>query len=272
MTTDHFGMQWTMFAGTQLDSRTGQPISRDRFVRTTGWTPDDLAGRRVLDVGCGSGRFTEVALSLGARVVAIDASVAARACKVNLASHPNLQVLQADLYALPFPPGTFDFVYCLGVLQHTADVRGAFLALVAQLAPGGRIAVDLYPRLWLNYLWPKYWLRPFTRRLPSRALWRSVRLLFPVLYPVSLALGRLPFVGHWARHAVPVVNYEGILPLSQHQLREWALLDTFDMLGPRYDQPQDVPTLERWFAEAGLIDSRVERRGLIVGRGTRPRA
>jgi 2-polyprenyl-3-methyl-5-hydroxy-6-metoxy-1,4-benzoquinol methylase len=50
----------------------GRQISGDRFLRFTGWEPQTLEGRRVLDVGRGAGRFAEVALAMGARVVAVD--------------------------------------------------------------------------------------------------------------------------------------------------------------------------------------------------------
>src|SRR5512140_1122203 len=60
-----FGLQWNRFAETQLGSRSGTTVSRDRFLRCSGWRPEGLAGRRVLDVGCGAGRFAEVALAAG---------------------------------------------------------------------------------------------------------------------------------------------------------------------------------------------------------------
>jgi 2-polyprenyl-3-methyl-5-hydroxy-6-metoxy-1,4-benzoquinol methylase len=265
-----FGFQWNRFRQTQLDSVTGTPISRDRLLRFTGWNPEELVGKLVLDVGCGAGRFAEVALSLGARVVAVDYSTAVDACASNLGLQPGLDVVQADIYHLPFAPGTFDFVYCLGVLQHTPDVAGAFSALPPQVKPGGRLAVDVYAKLALNWLWPKYWLRPLTKRLPQDTLFRLVEHAVPVLLPVSEGLRRIPFFGGRLRYLVPVANYRGVFPLSDAQLREWALLDTFDMLSPRYDQPQSAATLRAWFERAGLRDVWAGRLGFVVGRGTRP--
>lgn len=266
---DSFGLQWNRFRRTQLDSDSGHPISRDRFFRYTGWRPEELRDARVLDVGCGAGRFTEVALAAGANVVAVDYSSAVDACHENHATSSRLDVVQADVYALPLSPGAFDFVYCMGVLQHTPDVRRAFLALPPMLRRGGRLAVDVYPKLRRNAIWPKYWLRPFTRRLPADRLFRMVERLVPVLLPASRALGRVPMVGRHLRWAIPVANYEGVLPLSPRQQSEWAVLDTFDMLAPTYDQPQDEATLRAWFAEAGMGDVFVERMGFVVGRGTR---
>ena len=265
-----FGLQWNRFRKTQLDSYSGQPISRQRFLAFTGWTPQELAGKRVLDVGCGAGRFAEIALECGAQLVAVDYSNAVDACWTNHRDKDTLLgVLQADIYRLPFLPEQFDFVYCLGVLQHTPDVRAAFMALPRQLNPGGRLAVDLYPKQWRNYLWPRYWIRPITRRLEPGRLFRMVQFMVTYLWPVSVLLGRTPLVGRKLRHLIPLSNYDGILPLNSAQLREWATLDTFDMLAPAHDHPQTSSTLRRWFHEAGLQSVSVFRLGFLVGRGIR---
>ncbi len=264
-----FGFQWNQFRRTQLDSSTGQPITSRRFFEQSGWKPSDMAGRWTLDVGCGAGRFAEVALSTGARLVAVDYSSAVDACRQNLGPHPRLDVVQGDVYHLPFKPTRFSFVYCFGVLQHTPDVHASFAALAAELAPGGRLGVDLYPRTPLNILWPKYWLRPLTKHVPPDRLFALVTAMVNRLWPLSLALGRVPGIGAKLRHALPVANYDGLLPLTPSQLKEWAVLDTFDMLAPAHDHPQTVGTLKAWFEEAGLADAEVFRRGLVVGRGRR---
>lgn len=266
----NFGVQWNRFSRTQLDSHNGTSISRKRFFETTGWSADAMRGSRVLDVGCGSGRFAEVALSAGARVVAVDYSLAVEACRDNLLHNATLDVIQADVYRLPFPPASFPFVYCLGVLQHTPDPARAFGALCEQVAPGGSFAADVYPRVPFNYLWPKYWLRPLTRRMQTRRLLSLVERSVPWLLPISNAIGAIPVVGRKLRYAVPVVNYRGVLPeLSREQLEEWAVLDTFDMFSPAYDQPQTAETFREWLVSAGFREPEVFRRGCLVGRGRR---
>ena len=264
-----FGFQWNRFRRTQLDSTTGQPITSRRFFAQSKWTAAAMKGKRTLDVGCGAGRFAEISLGTGTRLVAVDYSSAVDACRQNLGPNARLDVIQADVYRLPFRPGAFDFVYCFGVLQHTPDVRGAFDALVAQLAPEGRIAVDLYPRIALNLLWPKYWLRPITKRIQAERLFPLVTRMVDLLWPLSLALGRVPRLGRRLRHAVPIANYEGVLPLNAAQLKDWSVLDTFDMLAPAHDHPQTVGTLRSWFDAQGLADIEVAREGLVVGRGRR---
>lgn len=79
-------------------------------------------------------------------------------------------------------------------------------------------------------------------------------------------------VGRGLKRLVPVANYDGILPLSESQHREWSLLDTFDMLAPEYDQPQTPETVRRWLESAGLEQLEVLRAGHLVGRGTVPHA
>ena len=79
----------------------------------------------------------------------------------------------------------------------------------------------------------------------------------------------MPIIGSKLRYAIPVANYEGIYPLSPSQLRQWAVLDTFDMLAPAHDSPQSAATLRAWFTLAGLRDVEVFRAGHVVGRGTR---
>src|SRR5690606_5876417 len=128
------------------------------FVNYTGWGEGDLRGKLVLDAGCGAGRFAAVALSFGARVVAIDYSIAVDAARENLKGRGDIDFIQADINALPFAPGTFERVYCLGVIQHTPDPAASFDALAALVAPGGRLAVDVYPALWRNVFFAKYWI------------------------------------------------------------------------------------------------------------------
>ena len=249
-----FGFQWNRFPATQLDSRSGLTISRDRFLAQWALPPEWFAGRRILDVGCGSGRFAEIAVSLGAEVVAVDLSSAVDACWSNLGHLPSLHVVQASVYDLPFAPASFDAVYCFGVIQHTPDVKRSFMSLARMVRPGGELAVDVYQHDWKSLLHPKPWLRPVTSRLPQDTLFGAIERAAPFLLKLSHAAGGVPVVGRALRRAVPVADYEGTFPLDEQQRLEWAVLDTFDWLSPRYDQPQSGDTLRDWAREAGLHD------------------
>lgn len=265
---DNFGMQWNHFRQTQLDSHSGLSISTDRFWLATNWSPDDLKDQWVLDVGCGAGRFAEVALLAGAKVVALDYSSAVDACYENLEHHPNLHVVQGDIYALPFAPETFPFVYSLGVLQHTPDVAKAFASLPPMVRRGGgALCADFYWKRFRTMLHAKYLFRPFTKRMAQPKLFGLLERWVPSLLAASQTLGRVPLVGRVLKRLVPVADYTGIFPLSEQQLKEWALLDTFDMLAPTYDNPQSAATVQRWFEEAKLLDIEVGHWGHLVGRG-----
>jgi SAM-dependent methyltransferase len=269
---DNFGMQWNHFRQTQLDSYSGHSISTDRFWNATGWRAEDIKGICVLDVGCGAGRFAEVALSAGAKVFALDYSIAVDACYANLKHHSNLHVIQGNIYSLPFPKGLFPFVYSLGVLQHTPDVARAFAALPPMLAVGGRLCVDFYQKSWKSMLLPKYWLRPITKRIPKERLFSILESLVPNLLALSRLLSHVPVLGIGLKRLVPVANYIGILPLSEKQHLEWSLLDTFDWLSPEFDNPQTPETVMRWLEDAGLEQAEVLKAGHLVGRGVMPHA
>lgn len=265
---DNFGTQWNLFRQTQLDSYTGVPVSHDRFNAFTNW--DRLDGVTVLDAGCGAGRFAEIALDKGARVVAVDFSNAVDAAKANLIDRGNIDFVQADINHLPFAPDSFTHVYCLGVIQHTPNPDASFDALDRVVAPGGKLALDVYPATWKNLFFAKYWIRPVTTRLPPKSSLSIVRKMFPLLYAVSNTVRRVPKLGHYLRYLIPVANYTGVYPLTRDQLREWALLDTFDMWAPAYDQPQTLSTVRGWFARHRYRDVEVYPSGFTVGRGVKP--
>jgi SAM-dependent methyltransferase len=270
--TASFGEQWNRYRRVQLDSATGKPLSRERLLDGTGWRPDELAGERILEVGCGAGRFTEVLLALGAEPSSVDYSSAADACLENCGGDPRLTVVQADLFALPFPKGSYDRVFCYGVLQHTPDPRGAFLRLVEYARPGGLVAADAYRVAPFVDRWSSKTLwRPLTRRMSRELLRRIVEWYVPRWLPVDTRLARLPRLGRFLTAVVPCWNYTGLLDLDREELVAWAILDTFDALSPRYDYPQTLEAVQEWGRAAGLeeLDVRYGGNGILIN-GRRP--
>ena len=266
---DNFGMQWNHFRQTQLDSYSRQSISSDRFWLASNWSPDDLKDQWVLDVGCGAGRFAEVALKAGAKVVALDYSSAVDACYANLKHHPNLHVVQGDIYALPFMKEVFPFVYSLGVLQHTPDVAKAFAALPPMVQKGGQLCVDYYWKRFRTMLHSKYLVRPFTKRMSQPKLFSLLQRWVPRMLFASQTLGRVPLLGQVLRRLVPVADYTDDYALTKQQLEEWALLDTFDMLAPQYDSPQTAKTARQWFEKVNFINVQVGHWAHLGARGTK---
>ncbi len=264
-----FGKQWNLFPQTQLDSTNGTHISEERFFSETQW-PRNLQGQKVLEAGCGMGRFTEIALKTEAQCYSLDYSSAVDAARRNLHRPKNHCLVQASIYDIPFPKNFFDKIFCFGVLQHTPDVAASFQNLVSYLKPGGMIAIDVYaaPISWFH---PRQILRPFTKRMNPDHLLMRVQKAVPQLLKISNFVASLPAVGPILRHAVPVANYQGRLQLTHHQVSEWAILDTFDWLSPRYEQPQRAKTVKRWFEQNHLQEVSIERNvGIYIARGKKP--
>lgn len=273
--TTSFGEQWNRYRRTQIDRFNGTTLSSDRFYAGTQWNADELKGQRILEVGCGAGRFTQVMLDAGAEVYATDYSTAVDACWNNHGPHRNLCVAQADLYVNPFRRESFDRVLCFGVLQHTPDVKRAFMSLLPFLKSGGRLAIDVYARYTelrrISRCVAKYWWRPITKRLPTSLLTRIIEWYVPRWFPVDNVLQRIPKFGRFLVAIIPCWNYTGILPLTPEQIKEWAILDTFDALSARYDLPQTVAEIHAWFEEAGLQDINVRHGGNgILANGRMP--
>lgn len=266
-----FGEQWTRFRRTQIDRLNGTTLSRDRLCAGTGWHVEELQGQRVLDVGCGAGRFTQVLLDGGAEVYAFDLTSAVDACLANHGPHPRLCVVQADCFSAPFHRGIFDKVLCYGVLQHTPQPKRAFLSMVPFLRPGGEIAIDVYVKKWqIVSSKSKYLYRWLTTRIPRHVLFRIIQWYIPKWLPFDSAMKRIPTLGPLLGMAIPCWNYSH-LPLTPQQVVEWGILDTFDALSPTYDLPQTMPEVTSWFQEAGLVDVRIREGGNgIVANGRRP--
>ena len=270
--SQNFGEQWNHFRRTQIDKFNGTDLSKERFYSGTGWSPAELKGAKILEAGCGAGRFTQVMLDAGAQVYSVDLSSAVDACFANNGPRENLCVVQADLCRIPFRHHSFDKVFCYGVLQHTPDPRASFMSLIPFLKSGGDLAVDVYLKGWaLEPYKSKYLYRPLTTRVPRHLLFRFLQWYIPKWLPVDTFIKRLPLVGRVLGMLIPCWNYH-YLPLSRQQKTEWGILDTFDALAPAYDYPQTPESVTESFTSAGLMDIRVRLGGNgVLGNGrTRP--
>lgn len=75
---------------------------------------------RLLDAGCGGGRYTLPLRMRGFDVVAVDVSLNALKMTMKRSASRKLDIdfLEANLYHIPFSDGSFDVIWCYGVLQH----------------------------------------------------------------------------------------------------------------------------------------------------------
>jgi SAM-dependent methyltransferase len=260
-----FGIQWNAFKQTQLDSHNGTTIFRDRLTRCLGGSLEAVRDKTVLEVGCGAGPFTEVLLSAGARVFAIDLSSAVEANYENNSRSPNYFVCQASALNAPVAPASFDVVVCLGVVQHTPDPEQTVAALAGYVAPGGMLVIDHYS---YNYPYPlsRRVLRPVLIRLPaalSTKLAMAVGRAVLPLHKFSLSRRR----GMWRlrrfllRHS-PLVDHFGDYPeLGEELVGEWSVLNTHDTLTDRYKHLRSAEEIARCLSACGLVDIEVSYGG-----------
>lgn len=241
---DSFGYQWHQFQRTQLDDAR-RNISEGDFMEKTGLQPDNFKDKTVLDVGCGMGRFAEVATRWGARVVGIDLSAAAEVAAKNLADR-QFVAFQADVFALPFAPESFDLIYSMGVLHHTPDCEKAFKTLPQFLKPGGTIAIWLYSRYNKWYRFSDQY-RKITHRMSPRALHAFFRVAVPFFYWLNRGLRAIPLIG---RPLAGVIHH--IFPVNTHPNAEIRVLDTLDWYSPQYQSKHTYEEVFRWFESCGL--------------------
>jgi SAM-dependent methyltransferase len=248
-----FGLEWNKHSKTQVDEFSGLDISRERFFNETKWL-DDSTGSKLLEVGSGSGRFTSHALSTGADVFSIDFSNAVEANYKNNGHHPNLLIVQASVYELPFDRDYFDKVLCIGVLQHTPNPRLSFKKLVESLKPGGLLVTDIYLKSFSQvYLTPKYLFRIFTKHMNPDVLYNYIEKYITAVWPFAKVISKIPYLGPRINWRLLVADYRQFFKISDDKiLKEMAILDTFDMLSPRYDLPETKRNFLKWHREEKL--------------------
>jgi SAM-dependent methyltransferase len=261
-TRDAFGWEWLRYPGSL-------PGDKETFLEETMLPPHEFAGKLVLDAGCGMGRYSAVALSLGAEVVSVDMSESLQRVAALAKTQPKLHPVEADLLHPPFKKGIFDIAYSQGVLHHTADTQAAFKAVAALVKPRGLFSVWLYGKAGRfsdfasNPLKPgrdwiarhrrlAWWIvlvrhiisdvvRVFTTRMP-------VSVVYALCHPLTW-LGVVPGL-KWFTYSVD----------PRYQVR---LIENFDWISPPYQWHHTKEELLRWYREEGFSVVNVLPHGLV---------
>ena len=265
-----FGFQWNKHIKTQFDSFNSLNLSKDRFYKSTLW-PQNLSGEIILEVGGGSGRFTEIASSTNATVISLDYSEAVEANYSMNGAKKNIIIAQGDIYQMPLRKDYFDKIFCFGVLQHTPDVKKAFMSLPVFLKPGGELVADIYKKTILSTLLStKYYVRPFLNKNDPKKLYKLVKNYVDLMWPLVSLIAKIPKFGTAINARLLVAEYTSY-GFRGKMLKEMAYLDTFDMLSPKYDNPQTKKNFQSWFEEAKFEDYEIYYGyNGIVGRGKVP--
>jgi SAM-dependent methyltransferase/uncharacterized protein YbaR (Trm112 family) len=150
-TADSFGDQWNIWEKFPPEYT---EFRRQWFVAKLGCddaTFGDLvrSKRAILDAGTGVGYKLELmaAESRDAAIVGVDLSDAVVPAFRNCRKYPNVHVIQADIFALPFRRDCFDLVMSDGVIHHTPSTEKAFYALCDFLAAGGDVSIHVYKKM-----------------------------------------------------------------------------------------------------------------------------
>lgn len=257
-TRDDFAYEWLRYPGSlQEDERV--------FLEEAQLPREAFYGKRVLDAGCGMGRYSVVALSLGAEVVALDLSEAV----IRLPRDPKLHVVQGDLLRPPLKEELFDVAYSHGVLHHTADTRAAFLQVAKLVKPGGYLSVWLYGKAGRFADFSTNPLRAGRGWVAEhrRLAWWIVLVRHLVSDLVRLFTTRLPRGVTYALcypltwlGAVPGLKY---LTFSVHPDFRVRLIENFDWVAPPYQWHHTKEELQAWYREAGYEPLKVLPHGLV---------
>src|SRR5262245_61673946 len=181
--------RWNSLIRIYLDSAVGTTEAEDTLAACTGWRAPDYRGHLVLDVGVGTGRFTEAAARYGCEVVGVDFNGTVDCAHHNLARFQNVHLIQAELSALPFACGTFDLAYSIGVLRHTPDPAQAFAQVAHVVKPSGCVAVSLNnDRRFAQRNAAR--IRYLTTRIPLSLVLSAAALSIPLYYG-----DRVPLLG-----------------------------------------------------------------------------
>lgn len=245
-----FGEQWTRYTDNEGDLYGDKELLRDAFGPLLDVT--ELEGKRVAEIGAGTGRIVRMLLGWGAAsVVAVEPSDAVHALRENTrAFGDRVTVVHARGEDIPTTLA-LDVVVSIGVLHHVPDPAPIVRAAHDALRPGGRLVVWLYGHegnaLYLAAVRP---LRRVTTRLPHSVLHR-------VSQGLNVALdGYL-----WACRKMPV------LPLAGYAnnviggfSREKRQLVIYDQLNPAYAKYYRRHEARALLEDAGFVDVRLHHR------------
>ncbi len=255
---ENFGFQWNRFDKLQLDSFNGSTESRDRLLFQSELDPKDFKDKIILELGAGNGRFTEVLLGMGAKVIAVDYSSAIFANHKNHISHVkdgSLICVQADIFDLPIKKSSFDIVICYGVIQHTGDNIGCMRAISEYLGTDSKLLIDIYSNSLKHFNPWIYIIRPFfslikDNNLKLKIVERFINIFFPIqLYILSLIQGKkgifnfIRYFFYRSPNSVYGINLYLQGKISIEHAKEWSICDTFDAWMPHHDHPV---SMKKW--------------------------
>jgi SAM-dependent methyltransferase len=216
-------------------------FNKRRFYELTEWRPEDIRGRRVLEAGCGGGRWLYQFAEEGAsEIVAFDYTLAVERARELCSRFPNIHYVQADIFKIPFLYDHFDITHCHGVLMATPDPRRGVERLGATVKPGGELAVLLYRNLTRPQKAIDDLICGVTKRLPTKA---------------AFYLTAIPSLVEYVPGAVPLL--ENVVHLSGQPDFTLKHRHNFDWYTCAYRHRNSPTEVTQWLRDFGFSDIRV---------------
>ncbi|MBI2403109.1 MAG: methyltransferase domain-containing protein [Gemmatimonadetes bacterium] len=131
---------WDRYWGGKAHVADVYPAVSDLLAEIARGLPD-VRGRRILEVGAGTGREGHELARRGANVWALDFSPEALRLSRQISDH--VRLVRGDALATPFPDASFDLVYHQGLLEHFRDPWPLLRENHRVLKPGGLVLVDV---------------------------------------------------------------------------------------------------------------------------------
>ena len=147
-TPEHWQRFWEEADGLELDDVYGTDGRLVREITGLG----DLHGKRVLEVGAGTGRDAVALVKAGAEVLTLDYVPGSLGLTMKAATQAGVEVAPVcgNGESMPFADGTFDVVFHQGLLEHFRDPLPLLRENIRILKPGGTLVIDV-PQRWHYY-------------------------------------------------------------------------------------------------------------------------
>ena len=236
---ENFSNQWIDFNRVQVDSYNNTSISKDYLKELTFDDIDYLKEKKVLEIGCGSGRFTEYIVKTAKICVSVDLS---RSIFYNVAkNNKNLLLIKSDFLKL-ITNEKFDVVICRGVLQHTPNPHKSIIKLFEFINKNGIVYFDYYKKPKIGYFHPKYFFwRPLLRSLftyESLKIFLKKYISFLVRFKKIIRI--ISFNSNFISDTfIPIWDFrENKYHLNKKLFHDWTILDTLDGIFAKYDYPK----------------------------------
>ena len=262
---DDFGTQWAAFPKTQLDSHSGTSISEDRLREIFQSDLSELKGKRILEIGCGSGRFTEILLKHGAYVDSLDLSKAIFVNYENNADKSKMvRFIKSDFLKVPLDKNFYDYVLGMGFVQHTPNSEETIKKMIYHCKKGGFVVFDHYISgifVGNNRRLVASLMRNLILNLNIKDKIRFIKGMYNFFYPIHKFFKFSSFLSKIVRTISPITTHHGSLNLSDKQFYEWGLLDTHDNLTDFYSHKMSIKQMDN-------LLSRIDIQSFKTSKGT----